>query len=107
MLLIIAQSQFENQNENHNLYAHNHAVKTLNCIARPGKPINLQELQSLAFNGVSDEVKGLRPIVWRILLNYLPLDAKQWDDVLQQSHASYCDYKNELITKPTLNLEKN
>ena len=31
-----------------------------------------RDLQKLTFNGIPDEFKGLRPIVWRILLNYLP-----------------------------------
>ena len=51
---------------------------------------------------MTDEVRGLRPIVWRILLNYLPLDAKAWDDTLRVSHDNYLVYKEELITKPTL-----
>ena len=81
--LLLAQAQFENSSETHNLHAHNHATNILNCIAKPDKPINRAELQSLAFRGVPDEVKGLRPIVWRILLNYLPQDAKQWEDTLR------------------------
>lgn len=78
----------------------------MNCIAKPGQPINRAELENLAFNGVTDEVRGLRPIVWRILLNYLPLDATEWDDTLRQSHDNYHVYKEELITKPTLDFNK-
>ena len=60
----------------------------------------------MSFNGITDEIKGLRPLVWRILLNYLPLDATQWDDTLRQNHESYLIYKEELITKPTLNFKQ-
>ena len=86
--------------------AHNHAINILNCIARPNKPIDKADLQRLAFHGVPDEVKGLRPIVWRILLNYLPLDATKWEDTLRQSHDIYNAYKDELITKPSLKFNK-
>ena len=55
--------------------AHNHAINILNCLAKPNKPIDRADLQRLTFHGVPDEVKGLRSIVWKILLNYLPLDA--------------------------------
>ena len=44
--------------------------------------------------------------MWRILLNYLPLDATQWDDTLRSNHESYFIYKEELITKPTLNFKQ-
>jgi len=69
-MLLVAQSQFDNS---HNVNPH--AVEILNCLARPGKPIDRSELEKLAFHGITDEIKGLRPLVWRILLNYLPLEA--------------------------------
>ena len=56
----------------------------------------------MAFHGITDEIKGLRPLVWRILLNYLPLDATQWDDTLRLNHDNYNIYKDELIAKPKL-----
>ena len=40
--------------------------------------IRKKDLQKLTFNGIHDEFKGLRPIVWRILLNYLPEQVDQW-----------------------------
>ena len=69
-------------------------------------PIDREELENLAFHGITDEIKGLRPLVWRILLNYLPLDATQWDDTLRANHASYSLYKEELIIKPKLDFNK-
>lgn len=75
VILLVAQAQFDLSNANHNANAHNHAIKILNCLARPNQPIDRSELEQLAFHGISDEIKGLRPIAWRILLNYLPLDA--------------------------------
>jgi len=30
----------------------------------------------LTFLGITDEIKGLRPLIWRILLGYLPADTR-------------------------------
>ena len=84
----------------------NHAIRILNCLAKPGQPINRSELEELAFHGITDEIKGLRPLVWRLLLNYLPLNATEWDDTLRQNHASYHLYLDELISKPKLDFDK-
>lgn len=40
--------------------------------------INRKELCKTTFNGIPDEIRGLRPIIWRILLNYLPLNTSEW-----------------------------
>lgn len=96
----------ENQSSNsHSLHSHNHAIRLLNCLAVPDRAINRPELESLAFYGITDEIKGLRPLVWRILLNYLPLEAEQWDETLRNNHVSYKLYREELIVKPSLAFE--
>ena len=70
VILLVAQAQFASTRA-----SNPHAVKLLNCLARPDQEIDRSELEELAFQGITDEIKGLRPLVWRILLNYLPLDA--------------------------------
>jgi hypothetical protein len=60
----------------------------------------------VAFNGIPDECKGLRPIVWRILLNYLPLETKAWEDHIKKSKEIYDSWKEELIVKPKLKDEQ-
>jgi hypothetical protein len=48
------------------------------------KKINVNRLRELTFYGISDEIKGLRPLIWRILLNYLPNDdSDSWEDILR------------------------
>ena len=101
VILLVAQAQFDSSHAKNQ-----HAIKLLNCLARPGGPIDRTELEALAFQGITDEIKGLRPLVWRILLNYLPLNATEWDDTLRANHASYLIYKDELITKPKLDFAK-
>ena len=61
-------------------------------------------METLSFYGITDEIKGLRPLIWRILLNYLPCDASQWDDIIRSNKDIYGMYLDELIVKPKINL---
>jgi hypothetical protein len=54
-------------------YPSPHAINMLNCLAE-GREIDVERLRKLSFLGISDEINGLRPLVWRILLGYLPAD---------------------------------
>lgn len=44
--------------------------------------LDLPSLKSLAFRGIPDELEALRPLVWRILLDYLPTRTSQWPEFL-------------------------
>mmetsp|Transcript_6830 Transcript_6830/g.11025 ORF Transcript_6830/g.11025 Transcript_6830/m.11025 type:complete len:185 (-) Transcript_6830:724-1278(-) len=59
--------------------------------------INLKKLCQLSFakGGIPDG--GLRPIIWRILLDSLPLDPGQWDAALIKNFDTYELWKKELI----------
>jgi hypothetical protein len=56
----------------------------------------------LTFNGIPDEIKGLRPLMWSILLGHLPLETSLWDDHLEKSRETYEIWRQELIIKPKL-----
>ena len=77
-----------------------HTLKLLKILN--DKKINRNSLQQLSFNGISDEIKGLRPIVWRILLNHFSEDTSTWDKSIKSSKEMYDGWKDELIVKPTL-----
>lgn len=47
-------------------------------------------------------MSGLRPLVWRILLNYLPLETAEWEDTLRRNKEIYQMYKEELIVQPKI-----
>ncbi len=64
--------------------------------------INMVMLRSLAFRGVPNEVPGLRPIVWRVLLGYLPRETAKWELHLKQQRSIYEDWKKDLIVEPYL-----
>ena len=40
-------------------------------------------LRSLAFREIPHHLKGLRPIVWKILLEYLPKDTSTWTKIIE------------------------
>jgi hypothetical protein len=69
--------------------------------------MNRARLEELAQYGITDEIKGLRPLVWRILLNYLPGDPSTWDDILRSKKEIYGMYLEELIVKPKINLTED
>ena len=60
--------------------------------------INLQELRRLSSLGVPNDC-SLRPIAWRILLGYLPLDTSKWQNVLDRDRSLYRTLVNELFVR--------
>ena len=102
VMILVAQTQFDHSS--HKSSSHIHATNLLNCLASSENNIDREKLEELSFFGITDEIKGLRPLVWRILLNYLPCDASQWDDILRRNREIYGMYLDELIVKPKINL---
>ena len=62
--------------------------------------IMLPSLRHLAFQGIPDEVKSLRPLVWRLLLNYLPLRPEEWMSYIKSQKELYDSFRKELIIEP-------
>jgi hypothetical protein len=65
--------------------------------------IDKARFKSLAANGIPDVDKHLRPLVWRILLSYLPYDRSRWDAHLKEQRAAYQQFVQDLciIVAPT------
>ncbi|XP_045785014.1 TBC1 domain family member 13 [Maniola jurtina] len=61
--------------------------------------INIEQLQKLAFNGVPEE-KGLRSLVWKILLHYIPHEKDAWQSTLVKKRQLYQQFINEIIVSP-------
>jgi hypothetical protein len=60
-----------------------HAINLINCLVEAPE-INMKKLKYLVFNGgIPDDVNGLRPIIWRIMLGMWPADTSQWVDILR------------------------
>jgi hypothetical protein len=41
--------------------------------------IEILDLKHFTFNGIPDEIKGLRPIVWKVLLGVYSENPKDWE----------------------------
>ncbi|CDW78172.1 tbc1 domain family member 13 [Stylonychia lemnae] len=81
------------------------AINIINLINQP--KINVVALQDLCFNsGIPDEIKGLRPLAWRILLNHYPPDTKSWEQHIIDQKEVYDGWKRDLIIKPTIKQEE-
>ncbi|XP_053624634.1 TBC1 domain family member 13 isoform X2 [Plodia interpunctella] len=61
--------------------------------------IDIDQLRKLAFNGIPDE-KGLRSMVWKILLHYLPYEKSAREDTLVKKRQLYKQFINEIIVSP-------
>ena len=70
--------------------------------------IDRTELNSLVFQGgIPDEIKGLRPLIWRVLLNYLPeKNTECWPEMLRDQKAAYDVWKTEFVVVPEVKQEE-
>ncbi|KAK3120058.1 hypothetical protein QOZ80_9AG0680800 [Eleusine coracana subsp. coracana] len=70
------------------------------------KVINMGELRRLACLGVPDGGASVRPIVWKLLLGYLPTDRDFWPHDLQKKRSQYSVYKEEFLLNPSEKLRR-
>ncbi|VVD04143.1 unnamed protein product [Leptidea sinapis] len=61
--------------------------------------IDMSTLQSLAFNGIPEE-KGLRSIVWKVLLYYIPTRKQDRQSTLLKKRQLYKQLIDEIIVLP-------
>mmetsp|Transcript_16680 Transcript_16680/g.54309 ORF Transcript_16680/g.54309 Transcript_16680/m.54309 type:complete len:519 (+) Transcript_16680:52-1608(+) len=66
--------------------------------------IDERELRTLASSGLPDE-GCIRPLVWRILLQYLPLERHKWCDHLTHQRKLYSQFLREFCTGETVRQE--
>ena len=48
------------------------------------RKIEIAMLRSLSFRGIPTEIKGLRPIAWKVLIAYLPRETKKWEETMKE-----------------------
>uniref|UniRef100_A0A0E0DD83 Rab-GAP TBC domain-containing protein n=1 Tax=Oryza meridionalis TaxID=40149 RepID=A0A0E0DD83_9ORYZ len=68
--------------------------------SRSRKVVDLAELRRLACQGVPDAA-GVRPVVWKLLLGYLPTDHALWAYELEKKQSQYSAFKDELLVNPS------
>ena len=60
---------------------------------------NKNQLISFCESGLPDDLPVLRSLIWKISLNYLPLNFGEWDKILSAQRKAYDCYKNSVIEK--------
>ncbi|KAM3212771.1 hypothetical protein ACQJBY_065678 [Aegilops geniculata] len=65
------------------------------------KVVNMGELRRLACLGVPDGGgMDVRPLVWKLLLGYLPTERSLWPYELEKKRSQYNAYKDEFLLNP-------
>ena len=68
--------------------------------------INFKKVKTLCFSGIPDECQGLRALLWRMLLGYLPPNRGKWESLLKQNRKNYQEFVHEFILKKANNVPK-
>ncbi|OXA62837.1 TBC1 domain family member 13 [Folsomia candida] len=58
--------------------------------------INLEQLKELVFHGLPGDGSA-RPLVWRLLLNYLPASREEWGPFLAKKRTNYGNFVADLL----------
>ncbi|XP_008208750.1 TBC1 domain family member 13 [Nasonia vitripennis] len=61
--------------------------------------VDAYQLRRLCFNGIPDE-GSLRPLCWKLLLNYIPYTREKWDETLARKRELYKSFIDDLIVIP-------
>uniref|UniRef100_A0A804L7M8 Rab-GAP TBC domain-containing protein n=1 Tax=Musa acuminata subsp. malaccensis TaxID=214687 RepID=A0A804L7M8_MUSAM len=64
------------------------------------KVVNIGELRRLASQGIPDGT-GIRSIVWKLLLGYLPYEREFWMQELAKKRSQYKAFKEEFLMNPS------
>ncbi|KAK7247093.1 hypothetical protein RIF29_41970 [Crotalaria pallida] len=64
------------------------------------KVIDMRELRRLACQGIPDS-PGIRSIVWKLLLGYLPPDRGLWSSELANKRSQYKQFKDDILMNPS------
>lgn len=64
------------------------------------KVINMRELRRFASQGISD-APGIRSMVWKLLLAYLPCERGLWSAELAKKRSQYRHFKEDLLMNPS------
>lgn len=98
-------SQLVHSNDNAILKVKESVINFLKILNR--RKVEIAMLRSLAFRGIPSEIKGLRPLVWKVLLGYLPRETAKWESVMKNQKKVYDDLKVDLIVIPDMDNEEN
>lgn len=83
-------SQLEQESERHaqELNSIMQRIAKFDAILKNRHIINQQELRQISWNGIP---KPHRPMVWKLLIGYLPANTKRQEPLLKRKRKEYCD----------------
>lgn len=61
--------------------------------------VNLPLLRKFCYQDNLKDYPSLRPIFWKVLLGYLPIDVKSWQEIITLNKLLYKDYISIVFTK--------
>ena len=64
-----------------------------------------QKIISLCEEGLSDDLPELRSLIWKINLDYLPLNTDEWNKILNSKRIQYQEYKKSVLEELEKELE--
>ena len=100
MLLDFKFSKYMQSEDITNLKLKETAINFLKIINR--RKIEIAMLRSLGFRGIPSEIKGLRPIVWKVLVGHLPRETSKWMSIMEENKRIYDGLKQDYIVIPDL-----
>jgi hypothetical protein len=68
----------------------------LYCLIGQNK-IDYKSTRKYMFEGIPDEFAGLRSVLWKLLLNYLPSNVNEWKDYITDKREDYRNLKTDLL----------
>lgn len=72
-------------------------IKPLHLDSNLPELLNLCQLRRLCAEGVPDELPGLRAVVWKALLGYLPANVLRWGECLAKTRALHRDFVDQVL----------
>ncbi|CAB4256267.1 similar to Saccharomyces cerevisiae YOR070C GYP1 Cis-golgi GTPase-activating protein (GAP) for the Rab family members Ypt1p (in vivo) and for Ypt1p, Sec4p, Ypt7p, and Ypt51p (in vitro) [Maudiozyma barnettii] len=83
-----SQEEIENEREVQELNSIMQRITKFDNIIKGKNVINLQELRQLSWNGIP---KPHRPIVWKLLIGYLPANTRRQESLLKRKRQEYTE----------------
>ena len=71
------------------------------------KEIKYDLLTKHIFEGIPEDIQSLRPLIWKICLNYLSLKPNEWSDILQKNRSLYDENKKKYMINLSIDIRKD
>jgi hypothetical protein len=105
IIMALNMSQFSYSNDFNVLKTKETIINFMKILNR--RKVDISMLRSLSFRGIPSELKGLRPLVWKVLLGYLPRETNKWEEVMAENKKVYDSIKDTVIVIPDMENEDN